>query len=65
MSLRQASCGNDASSWHYARQSMRMAIDFDLHLDQPVTATSFTATISKAEREVRAATFWGCFNLEQ
>jgi hypothetical protein len=65
MSLRQASCGNDASSWHYARQSMRMAIDLDLHLDRPVPDGSLDATISQAEREVRSATFWGCFNLEQ
>lgn len=65
MSLRQASCGNDASSWHYARQSMRMAIDLDLHCDCPIPAVSLDATMSKAEREVRAATFWGCFNLEQ
>jgi hypothetical protein len=65
MSLRQASCGNDASSWHYARQSMRMAIDLDLHLDRPVSAASMGVTISQAEYEVRAATFWGCFNLEQ
>jgi hypothetical protein len=65
MSLRQASCGNDASSWNYARQSMRMAIDLDLHLDRPVPTVSLDATISLAEREVRAATFWGCFNLEQ
>jgi hypothetical protein len=65
MSLRQASCGNDASSWHYARQSMRMAIDLDLHCDRSILAVSLDATTSKAEREVRAATFWGCFNLEQ
>ena len=65
MSLRQASCGNDASSWNYARQSMRMAIDLDLHLERPALAASTGASISQAEREVRAATFWGCFNLEQ
>ena len=65
MSLRQASCGNDASSWHYARQSMRMAIDLDLHCDHSISAMSLDTTISQAEREVRAATFWGCFNLEQ
>jgi hypothetical protein len=65
MSLRQASCGNDASSWHYARQSMRMAIDLDLHCDHSISVMSLDATISQAEREVRAATFWGCFNLEQ
>jgi hypothetical protein len=65
MSLRQASCGNDASSWHYARQSMRMAIDLDLHLDRSVPAGSLDVTICQAEREVRSATFWGCFNLEQ
>jgi hypothetical protein len=65
MSLRQASCGNDASSWHYARQSMRMAIDLDLPCDRSIRTAPLGATISQAEREVRAATFWGCFNLEQ
>jgi len=65
MSLRQASCGNDASSWHYARQSMRMAIDLDLHCDRSIPAVPLDAVMSRAEREVRAATFWGCFNLEQ
>jgi hypothetical protein len=65
MSLRQASCGNDASSWHYARRSMRMAIDLDLHCDYTISPMSLDATMSQAEREVCAATFWGCFNLEQ
>ena len=65
MSLRQASCGDDASSWHYARQSMRMAIDLDLHCGRPVSGVSNNNDMPQAEREVRAATFWGCFNLEQ
>ncbi len=65
MSLRQASCGDDASSWHYARQSMRMAIDLELHCDRPFSGVRNEGGIPQAEYEVRTATFWGCFNLEQ
>lgn len=62
MSLREASCGRNAVSLSYSRRSMQMALEMQLekdltHLDGVV----FTST----EREVRAATFWGCFTLEQ
>jgi hypothetical protein len=65
MSLRQASCGKDASSFFYARQSLRMAIDIDLHRNRPASRANDNTIFSEAEREVRTATFWGCFNLEQ
>ena len=65
MSLRQASCGKDASSVFYARQSLRMALDIDLHCQHPASRVNHRAEFSQAEREVRVATFWGCFNLEQ
>lgn len=64
MALRQASRGKDQSSWNYARQSMRMAIDLGLHLDNEEHKIP-GAPFSKIDLEVRAATFWGCFNLEQ
>jgi hypothetical protein len=65
MSLRQASSGNDASGWHYARQAMRMAIDMDLPSDNLEQGYRQDSPHSQAERQVRAATFWGCFTLEQ
>jgi hypothetical protein len=65
MSLRQASCGKDASSVFYARQSLRMALDIDLHCEHPASGVNMRTGFSQAEREVRIATFWGCFNLEQ
>jgi Fungal specific transcription factor domain/Fungal Zn(2)-Cys(6) binuclear cluster domain len=64
MSLRQASHGNDGSSWSYARQSMRMALDLDLHLGQQIRGLPETP-LSQEEIEVCTATFWGCYNLEQ
>ncbi|KEF53540.1 uncharacterized protein A1O9_10515 [Exophiala aquamarina CBS 119918] len=64
MSLRQASSGNDGSGWHYARYAMRIALDLDLPDDdlnqEPPNPTGF----SRAECQVRVATFWGCFALE-
>jgi len=64
MSLRQASCGNDASGWHYARHAMRIALDLDLPNDDPDQKLNSTG-FSRAECQVRVATFWGCFALEQ
>lgn len=65
MSLRQASCGKDASSVFYARQSLRMALDIDLHCERPASRINSRTVFSQVEREVRVATLWGCFNLEQ
>jgi hypothetical protein len=65
MSLRQASCGKDASSVFYARQSLRMALDIDLQCEHPASRVHSCTGFSQVEREVRIATFWGCFNLEQ
>lgn len=65
MSLRQASCGKDASSFYYARLSLRMALDIDLHLQHPASQVYEFTAFSGAEREVRMATLWGCVNLEQ
>lgn len=65
MSLRQASRGNDMSGWHYSRLAMRMAIDLDLHEDEASLNDPKDDTYSLPERQVRAATFWGCWTLEQ
>lgn len=65
MSLRQASSGNDGSGWHYARYAMRIALDLDLPNDDPNQEPTNPIGFSRAERQVRVATFWGCFALEQ
>lgn len=65
MALRQASTGNDVSSWHYARNAMRIAIDIDLPGDDSNQEPVEPFVFARAERQVRAATFWGCFALEQ
>ena len=57
MSLREASCGRNVM-----RRSMHMALEMQLEKDlYHLNGVAFTET----EREVRAATFWGCFTLEQ
>ena len=61
MALREASCGRDSVSLHYSRRSMDMAIELKLHED---CVHLFGKGLSPMEREVRSATFWGCFNLE-
>jgi hypothetical protein len=65
MSLRQASSGNDGSGWHYARHAMRIALDLDLPGDDPNQEHTSPTGFTRAERQVRVATFWGCFALEQ
>ena len=58
MAIREASCGRDGESWWYAGQSITLAIEMKLH-DMPETG------VSDDERDVRAATFWGAFALDQ
>ncbi|KAL2758317.1 hypothetical protein ACRALDRAFT_1061517 [Sodiomyces alcalophilus JCM 7366] len=58
MSIREASCGRDAESWHYAGQSIRLAIEMGLHQVQT------DGTADEDELAVRAATFWGAFALD-
>jgi hypothetical protein len=65
MSIRQAGCGHDMSSWHYARNAMRIAIDLGLPNDDPDQGSLEGNGFSRAECQVRVATFWGCFTLEQ
>lgn len=59
MSIREASCGRDSESWFYSGQSIRLAVELGLHLDVQ------KEDISDQDREVRCATFWGAFALDQ
>ena len=62
MSLREASCGRSDTSRFYGLQSIRMAVESELHLDH----LGFPGSVfSCDEREVRSITFWGCFALDQ
>ncbi|KIV82182.1 hypothetical protein, variant [Exophiala sideris] len=65
MSLRQASRGNDASGWQLSRWAVRSAIDLGLHLGESQDNRANRLLYSNAERQVSAATFWGCYTLEQ
>ncbi|KAK4938268.1 hypothetical protein LTR10_021247 [Elasticomyces elasticus] len=65
MSLRQASRGNDASGWQLSRRAVRSAIDLGLHLGESQDNRADRLLYSNAERQVSAATFWGCYTLEQ
>jgi Fungal specific transcription factor domain len=62
MSLREASCGRESMSMLYSHQSMKMSMAMDLHLDN---VGHNNQKFTKEELEVRAATAWGCFTLEQ
>lgn len=57
MSIREASCGRDSESWYYAGQSIRIAMEMGLHLND--------GTGDEDEVAVQAATFWGAFALDQ
>jgi len=65
MSIRQASSGQDMSSWHYTRHAMRIAIDLGLPNDDPDQEREDDTPDARMDRQVRVATFWGCFTLEQ
>jgi hypothetical protein len=60
MSIRQASCGRSSHSLFLSGQSIRLSVEMGLHLDEKVLNKS-----SELEREVRSATFWGAFSLDQ
>lgn len=65
MSLRQACCGNDMSGWHLSRYAMRTALDLGLHLTDSQDRRADRLLYSNPERQVSAATFRGCYTLEQ
>ncbi|POR36001.1 Nitrogen assimilation transcription factor nit-4, partial [Tolypocladium paradoxum] len=56
MSIREASCGRDSESWHYAGQSIRLAIEMGLHRIHDEG--------DEDELAVQSATFWGAFALD-
>jgi hypothetical protein len=60
MSIRQASCGRSSHSLFLSGQSIRLAVEMGLHLDEEVLNKN-----SELEHEVRSATFWGAFSLDQ
>ena len=62
MSLREASHGRYSIASFYAGESIRMAVECGLHTEKNVLK-GYDAP--SAEQEVRSATFWGCFSLDQ
>ena len=58
MSIREARCGRESESWFFAGQSIRLAIEMGLHINS-------LQNLTNAENEVRTATFWGAFTLDQ
>jgi len=61
MGLREASCGRTSESYYYAGQSVRLAIEGGLHKD----TQSDSSRVAEIDHEVRSATFWGAFSLDQ
>lgn len=62
MSIREASCGRDTESFYYAGQAIRLAAEAGLHVE----VNEQTAESNQhGGEEVRAATFWGAFALDQ
>ena len=58
MSIREARCGRESESWFFAGQSIRLAIEMGLHINS-------LQNLTNVENEVRTATFWGAFTLDQ
>jgi hypothetical protein len=59
MSLWETSCGRDNRSSFYSKQAIIMAIEMGIHLREN------EPELPEAEDEVRSATFWGAFVLDQ
>lgn len=57
MTIREGSCGRDTESFYYCQLAIRIAVEIGLHHE--------TLIADPAEREVRRATFWGAFTLDQ
>ena len=58
LSIREASMGRNTQSWGYSCASIRMAVEMGLHCPSP-------EGMSAQESDVRIATFWGAFALDQ
>ena len=57
MAIREGSCGRDTESFYYCQLAIRIAVEIGLHHE--------TLIADNGEREVRRATFWGAFTLDQ
>lgn len=57
MAIREGSCGRDTESFYYVQMAIRIAVEMGLHNEVFIA--------DPAEREVRRATFWGAFTLDQ
>lgn len=57
MAIREGSCGRDTESFYYSQMAIRVAVEMGLHNEVFIA--------DPAEREVRRATFWGAFTLDQ
>lgn len=60
LSIREASKGRNTQSWGYSCASIRMAVEMGLHYPSPEAEGT-----SAQESDVRIATFWGAFALDQ
>lgn len=58
MSVYEAREGRESRSLFYSNQSIRMAVDMGLHIDNSVTERD------EGETGIRAATLWGAFALD-
>jgi len=58
MSVREASSGRSSEAIYYSGQSIRLAIEMGLHMEDKSLDDS-------SELMVRSATFWGAFTLDQ
>lgn len=61
MSLREASCGRSSESLYLSGQSIRLAIEIGLHK----VSQDGSGKRAEIDQEVRSATFWGAFSLDQ
>jgi hypothetical protein len=61
MSIREASCGRSSEGLFLSGQSIRLAIEMGLHND----SETGDSKEDEVEYEVRSATFWGAFSLDQ
>ncbi|TVY80846.1 Nitrogen assimilation transcription factor nirA, partial [Lachnellula suecica] len=61
MSIREASCGRIAESSYLSSQSIRLAVEMGLHMEN----ADVNNDDDKTEKQVSAATFWGALSLNE
>lgn len=57
MAIREGGCGRDTESFYYSGLAIRLSVENGLHYEGYI--------VDQAEKEVRRATFWGAFTLDQ